>query len=50
MIVPATKRLAGLEPAGDEYARVFRRYLTAEIALGALVLIAIFAMAAKPFS
>ena len=50
VIVPATRRLAGLEPASDEYARVFRRYMTAEVALGAVVLIAIFAMAAKPFS
>ena len=35
VIVPATKRLAELDPAGAEYDRVYRRYLTAEIFLGA---------------
>jgi hypothetical protein len=50
VIVPATRRLAALEPASDEYASVFRRYMRAEVALGGVVLIAIFAMAAKPFS
>jgi len=49
VIVPATKRLAALEPSCEEYARVFRRYMTAEVALGALVLIATFVMAVKPF-
>ena len=50
VIVPATKQLAALDPGGDEYARVFRRYMRAEVALGVLVLVAIVAMAAKPFS
>jgi hypothetical protein len=50
VIVPATKRLSGLEPASEEYASVFRRYMLAEVTLGALVLIAIFVMAVKPFS
>jgi hypothetical protein len=50
VIVPATRRLAGLDPGGAEYAHVFRRYMTAEIGLGAIVLVAIFVMAVKPFS
>ena len=50
VIVPATRRLADLEPASEEYATLFRRYMAAEIALGAVVLIAIFTMAVKPFS
>jgi hypothetical protein len=48
VIVPATRALAALDPAGAEYARVYRRYMAAELLLGALVLIAIFFMAAKP--
>jgi hypothetical protein len=48
VIVPATRSLAVLAPDGDEYARVFRRYLIAEIFLAAVVLLAIFVMAAKP--
>jgi len=50
VIVPATRRLAALDPASGEYATVFRRYMTAEIGLGVIVLATIFAMAAKPFS
>ncbi len=50
VIVPATRRLAGLEPAGSEYARVYRRYMAAEILLGVIVLFAIFFMAAKPLT
>jgi uncharacterized membrane protein len=50
VIVPATKALAALDPASPEYDRTFRRYLNAEIFLAAVVLAAIFAMAAKPFS
>jgi hypothetical protein len=50
VIVPATRRLAALEPAGSEYARVYRRYMTAEILLGVVVLLAILFMAAKPFT
>jgi hypothetical protein len=45
VIVPSTKRLAGLDPVSSEYARVYRRYMTAEVLLGALVLVAIFVMA-----
>ncbi len=42
---------AGAEVSfGADYARVYRRYMTAEITLAALVLVAIFFMAAKPFA
>lgn len=53
VVVPATARLAELARVdldGAEYARVYRRYMAAEILLGVLVLVAIFFMAAKPFS
>jgi len=50
VIVPATKRLAHLPPDSDAYEATYRRYLRAEILLGAIVLGAIFVMAAKPFS
>ena len=64
VIVPASRRMAELAradvdaaPAGGdavswsaEYDRVFGRYMVAEVFLGALVLVAIFFMAAKPFS
>jgi hypothetical protein len=33
-----------------EYDRVYVRYMAAELLLGALVLVAIFFMAAKPFA
>jgi len=48
VIVPATKRLAALDPASGEYDTVFRRYLVAEIFLAVVVLLAIFVMAVKP--
>jgi hypothetical protein len=50
VVVPALRQLAALDPASADYDRVYRRYMTAETFLGAVVLIAIFAMAAKPFS
>ena len=50
VIVPALKRLAILDPASSDYAAVYRRYMTAESLLGAVVLLTIFVMAAKPFS
>ena len=53
VVVPATARLAELareDLNGAEYAQVYRRYMTAEITLGVLVLVAIFFMAAKPFA
>jgi hypothetical protein len=50
IVVPALKRLAALDPATGDYAAVYRRYMTAESVLGIVVLLAIFAMAAKPFS
>jgi uncharacterized membrane protein len=64
VIVPASRRMAelaradveGTPPGGGavswsaEYDRVFGRYMVAEVFLGALVLVAIFFMAAKPFS
>ncbi|MDA0162480.1 hypothetical protein OM076_19560 [Solirubrobacter ginsenosidimutans] len=50
VVVPAVKRLAALDPSTAEYAAVYRRYLASESFLGALVLVTIFAMAAKPFS
>jgi uncharacterized membrane protein len=62
IIVPASKRMAELSrtevdaaPAGGavawsaEYERVYGRYMAAEVLLGALVLVAIFFMTAKPF-
>jgi hypothetical protein len=48
VIVPATKQLGTLAPDTPVYAAVFRRYLVAEIFLAAVVLLAIFVMAAKP--
>ena len=50
VVVPAVKRLAALEPSSPEYATVYRRYMAAESFLGAVVLVTIFVMAAKPFS
>ncbi len=50
VVVPAVKRLAVLEPSAGEYAAVYRRYMAAEAFLGIVVLVTIFAMAAKPFS
>jgi uncharacterized membrane protein len=53
VVVPATARLAELartDLEGPEYARVYQRYMTAEIVLGVLVLVAVFFMAAKPFA
>jgi uncharacterized membrane protein len=50
VVVPAVKRLAALEPSSAEYAAVYRRYMAAESFLGAVVLVTIFVMAAKPFS
>src|SRR5689334_893480 len=53
VVVPATARLAELareDLDGAEYALVYRRYMTAEITLGVLVLVAIFFMAATPFA
>ncbi len=50
VVVPAVKRLAVLEPSAGEYATVYRRYMAAEAFLGIVVLVTIFAMAAKPFS
>ena len=62
-IVPVSARMADLARAdvetaptagsvawSSEYDRVFGRYMAAEILLGALVLVAIFFMAAKPFA
>jgi hypothetical protein len=63
-IVPVSRRMARLASAdvelalrsGDtltwssEYDRTFKRYLTAEILLGVLVLVAVFFMVAKPFA
>ena len=48
IIVPSTKRLATLTPNTPDYDAVYRRYLTAEIILAAVVILTIFAMAAKP--
>jgi len=51
VVVPATKRLAALareDVHSAEYDRQFRRYLRVEVLLGALVLAAVFVMAAKP--
>jgi hypothetical protein len=53
VVVPATARLSELareDLGGTEYARVYRRYMAAEVLLGVLVLVAIFFMAAKPFA
>ena len=63
VVVPASKRMAELSradvdaaPAGGEvtwgpaYKAVYRRYMAAEVLLGALVLVAVFFMAAKPFA
>ena len=53
VVVPSTARLSELareDLGGAEYARVYRRYMAAEVLLGALVLVAIFFMAAKPFA
>ena len=62
-VVPSTRRLselarADVDSAGGsgevawsaEYRRVYSRYMAAEILLGALVLVAIFFMTAKPFA
>ena len=43
-------QLAGLDPSSAEYDRVYRRYLRAESFLGVVVVLTVFAMAAKPFS
>lgn len=45
VIVPATRRLA---QGGDDYDRVYRRYLAVERLLGLLVMANIFLMATKP--
>jgi hypothetical protein len=50
VIVPALKRLTVLDPVSSQYGAVYRRYMTAESLLGAVVLLTIFAMAAKPFA
>ena len=50
MVVPALKRLAALDPQTPAYETVYRRYMAAESFLGAVVLMTIFAMAAKPFA
>ena len=49
VVVPAVKRLADLDPSTAEYAAVYRRYMAGESFLGIVVLLTIFAMAAKPF-
>jgi uncharacterized membrane protein len=62
-IAPTCRRMAALARAdveatpaggevgwGSEYAVLYRRYLAVEALLGALVLVAIFFMAAKPFA
>lgn len=62
MVVPASARMAELSRAdvdaapggaavawGSEYEALYRRYMAAELLLGALVLVAVFFMAAKPF-
>ncbi len=49
VVVPAVKRLAVLDPSTAEYAAVYRRYMAGESFLGIVVLLTIFAMAAKPF-
>jgi predicted integral membrane protein DUF2269 len=64
IVTPATRKLGELASRdlsranapgdavtfSDEYDREYERYLRAEILLGALVLVAIFFMAAKPFA
>jgi uncharacterized membrane protein len=50
VVAPAVKRLAALEPSSAEYAAVYRRYMASECFLGAVVVVTIFFMAAKPFS
>ena len=62
LVVPSTSRLAllarddvdaagaGEVAFGAAYEREYRRYMAAELLLGALVLVAIFFMAAKPFA
>jgi hypothetical protein len=53
VVVPSTARLSELARTdldGAEYARVYRRYMAAEVLLGVLVLVAVFFMAAKPFA
>jgi uncharacterized membrane protein len=63
VIVPASRRMAelarvdlqaaagGAAPAWSaEYDRVWARYMAAEILLGAVVVVAVFFMTAKPFS
>ena len=51
LVVPSTKRLSELAPAGGAaYDAEYRRYLRLEVLLGVLVLVAIFFMAAKPFA
>jgi uncharacterized membrane protein len=64
VIVPASRRMASLARAdvdaaaatggnvawSADYDRVYARYMAAELLLGALVLVAIFFMAAKPFA
>ena len=53
VVVPATARLSELarsDLGSAEYAAVYRRYMTAEIVLGVLVLVAVFFMATKPFA
>ena len=56
VVVPASRRMAELARAdvatgggwSEAYEREYRRYLAVEVLLGALVLIAVFFMAAKP--
>jgi uncharacterized membrane protein len=50
VIVPATRRLSELDVASPEYARLYSRYMRAELLLGVLVLVAVFFMTAKPFA
>jgi len=53
VIVPSTRRLADLArsdstAAGPQYQATYRRYMAVEVALGVLVVAAVFVMAAKP--
>lgn len=49
VIVPATKRLAELAPVGgEEYDRLYRRYMAVEVFLAVLVVANVFLMATKP--
>ena len=63
VVVPASRKMAELARAdvdaadrtgavrwSREYDRVYARYMTAEVTLGVLVLVAVFAMVAKPFA